>query len=107
MQLAPGVSVTIVNPTPPRVVVAPVGPSASQLVVVPSVGPQGPPGPVSGTELVQATPAASWSFLHTRGRRPAVAVYVGDVLVGADVVATATTVAVTFPTPQSGSIILN
>lgn len=75
------------------------------------IGPPGPPGSAGGQGYthVQSVPAATWTIAVPDGfppRRPAVALYIGDELVDADVVATPTTVTVTFPAPVAGSAVL-
>lgn len=75
--------------------------------VLGETGPQGPPGVSPGVELVQATPLATWNFAHTLGRKPTVTVYVGGELVDTDVIATSSSVTLTFAAPQAGSVVLS
>ena len=81
-------------------------------VAIPGIqGPQGPPGSGGGagsTVITQSTPAATWILSHTIGRVPAVSVYLASgEQVDTDVVASASTVTVTFATPQTGFVILS
>lgn len=68
---------------------------------------RGPAGPSGGEIHQQATPLATWTFNHTLGRLPAVAVYFGTELVLAPVTASSTQVSVIFPSPQVGYLILS
>jgi hypothetical protein len=69
-------------------------------------GPKGDPGAGTGQILHQVSPMATWTFSHSLGRVPAVAIYLVDELVLAPVEATTTTVIVQFPSPQVGYLIL-
>jgi hypothetical protein len=61
----------------------------------------------SSTRLNQASPAAAWIMPHNLGRVPIVQVFLtSGELVGADVIADATSITVTFAQPQSGFIII-
>jgi hypothetical protein len=66
---------------------------------------------MSGTSTQQHTqvaPAATWIIAHALGRRPAVSIYLSTgEAVETDVIATDTTVNITFPSPFSGWAILN
>ena len=59
-------------------------------------------------EYVQSTPLATWTIPvpGTFGRRPDVAVYIGNESVDSDVQATSSQVVVTFASPQSGTAVL-
>lgn len=58
-----------------------------------------------GVVFAQASPTFVWTFTNPFGRMCAVDVYVGSELVETDVSVTATTIQVTFPSPQSGYVI--
>lgn len=78
----------------------------TQVVEVASTA--GPPGPPGAGALVwtQPTPLATWTFSHSLGRKPLVAVIVGGVEVIADVeFPDDMTVVVTHATPQTGEVI--
>jgi hypothetical protein len=81
------------------------------VVSVVQVGPQGPPGTAgASTEYIQASPASVWGPITVPtglGRRPNVAVYLGGELVAAFVTASSTQVTISFPTPVTGSAVLN
>jgi len=66
----------------------------------------GPTGPSAGYVHTQPSAAATWSITHGRGRLPDVAIYVGGVLVEADVAATTTTASISFPAPTAGYAVL-
>ena len=67
----------------------------------------GPVAAVSGTEIVQSTPSASWLFLHSLGRRPSVTVYDsnGEELL-AEVHTTLTSINVLFSAAMTGSVVI-
>lgn len=73
-------------------------------------GPQGPPG-TSGTNAataaIWASLASTWILTHSLGRIPASQVVLssGEQVI-ADVVATETTINVTFPSPQQGYVLV-
>lgn len=95
---------TVRVPTFPTVVVPPPAP-VPDVHVLPVTGPRGPAG--LSLEHRQDTPAALWSIPATGfTRRPAVALYVGDELVDADVTATPDLVVITFPAPVAGAAVL-
>lgn len=61
----------------------------------------------AGVEYVRSTPSAQWSIVHSLQRRPQVAIYdATGTEVEADVVADATSVIITFPSPMTGSVVL-
>lgn len=68
-------------------------------------GPKGDPG--SSYTHTQSTPASTWIINHTLGHVPSVELYdaSGNIFFS-DVVASSTTVTVTFPSPTSGMAIL-
>lgn len=63
--------------------------------------------PSAGIQHTQSVPSGSWVIAHGLGRLPNVAVYVSGELVETDVVATSSTVTVTFPSPTAGVAVLN
>lgn len=93
---------------PPLTVRAPARPARSALVIPGRKGDKGDPGD-AGYEHTQSSPSASWSIALPTGfgRRPNVAVYVGDEQVEADVEATDLNVNIQFPTPTAGSAVIN
>lgn len=74
--------------------------------VVAVIGPAGPPG--SGALRIDVTaPAATWILPHPFGRVPMVQVYLASgELIGADVVASATTITVTHAAPLAGFVVI-
>lgn len=83
--------------------------SPARVVGVPAaVGPPGPPGLPGGQGVVyeQTVPLATWTISHPLGRRPAVAVYVGDEQVEPDLLVTTTQVVVVWPQPTAGTAVL-
>lgn len=79
-------------------------------LTVAASGPQGPPGPASGSSYrhTQATPAGTWIIPHNLGALTGLSVYIAGELVHADVVWSLdlNTTTVTFPTPVSGVAVL-
>ncbi len=65
-------------------------------------------GSVGGlnAKVTQASPASTWILTNPLGRDVTVDVYVGGEKVNTDVVMSSTTITVTFPSPQSGFVIL-
>lgn len=60
-----------------------------------------------GEVKTQAAPAATWNFSHGLGRLPTVSLYLNTgEEVEADVVASATDVYVTWPSPMAGKLVL-
>lgn len=114
VRVAPEVQVVNVRvPTEVQVLKVHVAPEPSIVKVqLPGIagppGPQGPGGGTAGAEVfVQETPLATWTFTHSLGRLPTVTIYIGGEIVWAPVDANATTVSVTFPSPQTGSLVLS
>jgi hypothetical protein len=95
----------------PAEVVAVRVPGPVSVVTVRIPGPQGPPGEGGGVGDAaevheQETAAATWSYAHSLGRRPVVAVYIEGELVLVPVTADDSSVSVQFPSPQSGTLVL-
>lgn len=65
--------------------------------------------PTGGTEYSQLSPLATWTVPvpATLGRRPNVTVYIDGEVVDTDISATSTQVVVTFPSPQTGTVVLS
>lgn len=102
-------SVTIEVVEAPPVVVEVVAEMVS-VVEVAVPGPQGPPGvPGDNGTLVfdQTTPLATWTFTHNLGRLPIATVYVDGEIVLVPLFADSTTITAMFPSPQTGTIIVN
>lgn len=69
------------------------------------IGPAGPPG-IGAVRIDQSAPAATWILPHAFGRVPAVQAYLASgEQVTTDIVATSTTITVTFAAAQSGFVI--
>lgn len=69
------------------------------------IGPAGPPGS-GAVRIDQSAPAATWILPHAFGRVPAVQAYLASgEQVTTDIVATSTTITVTFAAAQSGFVI--
>jgi hypothetical protein len=82
--------------TPLAAIVGPPGPQ----------GPQGAAGAGSAPLRLDATSAATWIFYHPLGRVPTVQVFLASgEHVLSDVIATASQITVTFPSPQAGFIL--
>lgn len=103
--LTNGAVVSVVQPTAASVVVTQ---PAKELRIV--ALPPGSGGGSVGYEHTQSTPAATWTIIVplSFGRRPVVAIYVGDVEVETDVVWTpgTHTLTITFPSPTSGVAVI-
>lgn len=54
----------------------------------------------------QESASASWAIAHPLGRQPGVGTYIGGELVEGDVVASATHVYITWPSPLAGTAVL-
>ncbi len=80
----------------------------ARVIVVPSLGRQGPPGPAGdgGFTHTQATPAATWTITNTLGRYPAsVLVVVDDAEVTTDVeFPDLDTIVISFASPHAGRV---
>ena len=72
-------------------------------------GATGPTGPAGGsTRINQSTAASTWILSHSLGRIPVVSVYLStDEYVITDYTVTINTITVTFPSPQSGYVLIS
>lgn len=70
--------VRITPPLPPVFSIAP--PEPSEVLVVPTPGPRGAPGASGGVVAPyhQASPAASWTWVHNLGRKPPIVILLDD-----------------------------
>lgn len=84
-------------------------PGVPDAIVVPIVGPQGPPGVAGGFEHTQAAPASTWIIDHNLGRKVHVSIFSAtQELVYADVIhGSINQTTITFATPTSGSAVIS
>jgi hypothetical protein len=64
-------------------------------------------GSSSATIWNQTTPASTWIVAHDLARLPVVTIYVGGQVVLVQVDSTTTQVTVTFPSPQTGTLVIS
>jgi len=84
-------------------------PGAFDVIVVPVVGIQGPPGVAGGFEYTQAAPSSTWIIDHNLGRKVHVSIF-SDLaeLVFADVMhGSINQTTITFPLPITGSAVIS
>lgn len=84
-------------------------PGVPDVIVVPVVGPQGPPGVAGGFEYTRSVAASNWIIDHNLGRKVHVSIFADDAsLVYADVVhGSINQTTISFPVPTTGSAIIS
>lgn len=105
MILGSGVNVIVTNPDPPVVTVQ--TPTDQIHIIVPTSGPQGPPGPAGVRfTFTQLIPAATWTIVHNLNAYPDFLFFISGsptFPVATDVdYPDANTAVVTWPSPESG-----
>lgn len=84
-------------------------PGAPDVIVVPVVGIQGPPGVAGGFEYLRTVAASTWIIDHNLGRKVHVSIFSDTAeLVFADVVhGTINQTSITFASPTTGSAVIS
>lgn len=84
-------------------------PGAFNVIAVPVVGPQGPPGVAGGFEYVRSVAASTWIIDHNLGRKVHVSIFSDTAdLVYADVFhGTTNQTTISFPLPTTGSAVIS
>lgn len=84
-------------------------PGVPDVIVVPVVGPQGPPGVAGGFEYTRDVAATNWIIDHNLGRKVHVSIFSdGAEVVHADVNhGSVNQTTISFPAPTTGSAIIS